>query len=85
MANVLITGASGFIGRALSADMTTRHRVLCFSRSDPELDLPWIRGQFGAFEDLRQLDDETIDAIIHLAAAKGGGSSENAHRSGFNR
>ena len=76
MANILITGASGTIGRALSADMTPRHRVLCFSRSDPELDLRWIRGQFGAFEDLRQLDDETIDAVIHLAAAKGGGSSE---------
>ncbi len=76
MANILITGASGFIGRALCADMATRHRVLCLSRHDPELDLPWIRGEFGSFEDLRQLDDEAIDAVIHLAAAKGRGSSE---------
>ena len=53
MSTVLITGASGFIGRALAPAMATHHQVLCMSRRDPGLGLPWIRGDFGAFEDLR--------------------------------
>jgi len=31
-----------------------------------------MRGEFGAFEDLRQLDDRKIDAVIHLGAVTGG-------------
>ena len=72
MSTVLITGASGFIGRALAKSMSTRHDVLCMSRKDPRLNLPWIRGDFGSFEDLRQLDDRPIDVVIHLAAVTGG-------------
>jgi len=49
MSTVLITGASGFIGRALAPAMATHHQVLCMSRRDPGLGLPWIRGDFGAF------------------------------------
>ena len=42
------------------------------SRHDPELNLPWIRGEFGSFEDLRQLDDRRIDVVVHLGAVTGG-------------
>lgn len=78
MSTILITGASGFIGRAQTAEMARRHRVICMSRKRPEVDLPasaemtWIRGEFGAFEDLRQLDRWEIDAVIHLGAVTGG-------------
>jgi UDP-glucose 4-epimerase len=72
MSTILITGARGFIGKALAAAMATRHRVLCMSRGNPRLDLPWIRGEFGSFEDLRQLDGESIDAVVHLGAVTGG-------------
>ena len=72
MSTVLITGASGFIGRALAPAMATHHQVLCMSRRDPGLGLPWIRGDFGAFEDLRQLDGYAIDGVVHLAAVTGG-------------
>lgn len=72
MSTVLITGASGFIGRALAPAIAAHHQVLCMSRRDPGLDLPWIRGDFGAFEDLRQLDGYAIDGVVHLAAVTGG-------------
>ena len=78
MSTVLITGASGFIGRALSASMAEDHRVICMSRKDPELDLPWVNGEFGSFEDLQQLNDEAIDVVIHLAAVTGGCSERDA-------
>ena len=78
MSTVLITGASGFIGRALSVSMAEDHRVICMSRKDPELDLPYVNGEFGSFEDLQQLNDEAIDVVIHLAAVTGGCSERDA-------
>ena len=72
MSAVLITGASGFIGRALVRAMAVRHDVVCMSRNDPGLDLPWIRGDFCSFEDLQRLDDNPIDVVIHLGAVTGG-------------
>jgi len=72
MNTVLVTGASGFIGQALATSMSAKHKVLCMSRRNPGLDLPWIRGNFGAFEDLRQLDDHSIDVVVHLGAVTGG-------------
>jgi len=74
MSSILITGASGFIGRALAQAMSARHDVVCMSRSKPEVDAPWVRGSFWAFEDLRQLDSRRIDAVVHLAAVTGGGT-----------
>jgi UDP-glucose 4-epimerase len=72
MSTILITGASGFIGKALAADMAGRHDVVCISRANPGLGLPWARGEFSNFEDLRQLDRYRFDAVVHLAAVTGG-------------
>lgn len=72
MSTVLITGASGFIGRALAEIMAERHEVICLSRKSPGADLSWIRGDFASFEDLRQLDRGSIDVAIHLGAVTGG-------------
>lgn len=72
MSTVLITGASGFIGRALATAMSARHEVLCLSRKNPDVGVPWIRGDFGSFEDLRQLDGHSVDVVVHLAAVTGG-------------
>ena len=71
MSTVLITGASGFIGRALANAMSVEHDVLCMSLKNPDLDLHWIQGDFGSCEDLRRLDDNSIDVVIHLAAVTG--------------
>lgn len=72
MSTVLISGTSGFIGRALAASIAARHEVLCMSRKNPGLDLPWLCADFGSFEDLRQLDEKQVDVVIHLAAVTGG-------------
>ena len=77
MSAVLITGASGFIGRALAAHLAERHDVVCMSRRDPELGLPWVRGEFSSFEDLARLDDRSIDAVVHLASVTGGCSERD--------
>jgi UDP-glucose 4-epimerase len=42
------------------------------SRKNPDLGLPYVRGEFSAFEDLRQLDRYVIDVVVHLAAVTGG-------------
>jgi UDP-glucose 4-epimerase len=56
--------------------LAERHTVICMSRGDPRAalggDLPWVRGFFGAFEDLRQLDETPLDGVVHLAAVTGG-------------
>ena len=72
MSTILVTGASGFIGKALAASLAEKHDVVCMSRRSPGLDLPYVRGNFGAFEDLRQLDAYDIDVVVHLAAVTGG-------------
>ncbi len=72
MSTILVTGASGFIGQALAPSLAERHEVICMSRRNPRLELPWVRGEFGAFEDLRTLDGYEIDAVVHLAAVTGG-------------
>jgi nucleoside-diphosphate-sugar epimerase len=70
---ILITGASGFIGKALAQSLTVRgHNVVCMSRRSPNLSLPFVQGDFAAFEDLHQLDAWQFDAIIHLGAVTGG-------------
>jgi nucleoside-diphosphate-sugar epimerase len=72
MSTILVTGASGFVGQALAPSLAERHDVICMSRSNPRLGLPWVRAYFGAFEDLRALDAREIDAVVHLAAVTGG-------------
>ena len=74
---MLITGASGFIGKALAASMAETHDVVCMSRRDPGLDLRWVRGEFGSFEDLARLDDESIETVVHLASVTGGCSERD--------
>jgi UDP-glucose 4-epimerase len=73
MSTILITGASGFIGTALAQAMSATHDIVCISRNKPEeVDAPFVRGKFHAFEDLQQLNAYDVQAVIHLAAVTGG-------------
>lgn len=72
MSTVLITGASGFIGKGLSRKLAENHQVICMSRKDPGLSLPWVKGTFASFEDLTQIDSYRIDVLVHLGAVTGG-------------
>jgi nucleoside-diphosphate-sugar epimerase len=48
MSTILITGASGFIGKALASSLADKHDAICMSRKDPGLGLPYIRGEISA-------------------------------------
>jgi nucleoside-diphosphate-sugar epimerase len=72
VSRILVTGVSGFIGKALASALAERHDVVCMSRSALELGLPFVQGDFASFEDLRQLDSWKMDAVVHLAAVTGG-------------
>jgi len=77
MSTILVTGASGFIGSALSQSLAENHNVVCMSRRRPELDVPYVAGACHSFEDLRKLDAYDIDVVVHLAAVTGGGSEHD--------
>ena len=73
MSIILITGASGFIGKALALSMSEKHEVVCLSRKNPGLsNVSFVRGSFAKQKDLKRLDTLNFDAVIHLAAVTGG-------------
>ena len=81
MATVLITGTSGFIGRALVQSMARTHDVVCLSREKTEVEgVTAIRGDFTSKNDLQELDAHTIDILVHLAAATGRHNEEECLR-----
>ena len=81
MATVLITGTSGFIGRALAARLHPRHEVLCLSRKvTPVEGVTAFTGDFADPGDLAQLDGCNVDVLVHLAAVTGGCSEEDGIR-----
>jgi nucleoside-diphosphate-sugar epimerase len=74
---ILITGASGFVGSRLAAKFSENSDVICFSRSKPEFDLPFVQGSFDNYEDLVKLDSYKITSVVHLAGVVGGCSEED--------
>jgi nucleoside-diphosphate-sugar epimerase len=71
LCNVAVTGASGFVGTALTASLAARgHPGTALSRSGAA-PLPAIKtAQFSGFGDARALRAafESIDVVVHLAA-----------------
>lgn len=66
--NILITGGTGFIGRALCASLLSDgHRLTVLSRQAPER----VQATCGAVQPIRTLSElersEPLDAVIHLA------------------
>ena len=72
MSRILLTGASGLIGGALVKALAGTHEVVCIGRRQPGADVPFVRGLFTSFEDLRGLDTYDFDVLVHLAAVTGG-------------
>lgn len=75
---ILITGASGFVGRKLTESLMGVKNVIGLSRTQPNLEVPYVKADFHSFEDLRKLDSYSIDTVVHLAAVLGGCSEEQA-------
>ena len=70
---VLVTGASGFVGREIVAELLReKHEVFCLvsPKSKKDKDLPnFFQADISEVEDLNELEKsfENIDAIIHSA------------------
>ena len=78
MSAILVTGASGFLGRALAAALAARHEVLAIGRKDPEVKgITWVRGDFTSPGGLDPLGSRKVDAVVHLAAVTGGCSERD--------
>lgn len=75
---VLVTGASGFIGRALVSELAPRHEVVALARGRPELGVTTVRGDFQQYEDLLRLDEHRFDGAVHLGAVTGGAPEHTA-------
>lgn len=67
---VLITGASGLIGRRLVQRLAPVHEVVVLARRDPQAELPdgvtWVRQDLVEPLDLERLPAR-LDGIVHLA------------------
>jgi UDP-glucose 4-epimerase len=73
MSRVLITGASGFIGRNLAEAMALNHEVVAMSRRPTDVNgVASVCGDFASPDGLRLLDRYGADVVIHLAAVTGG-------------
>lgn len=68
MARVLVTGATGLIGRRLVPRLAEGHDVLTLSRGEYRGPGTTVRGDFARAADLRALDEHHIDVAVHLAA-----------------
>ncbi len=82
----VVTGASGLIGRAVSAALGASRPVLALSRRDPELGgapgVTVVRGDFARLEQGQPLGppDLAVHTVVHLAAVTGGCSEDDALR-----
>ena len=77
MSIILVTGASGHIGKKVIVSLKEKHDVIAMSRKDPEIHgVEFVKGNFACEEDLKKLDDFNIEIVIHLAAVTGGASEK---------
>jgi len=80
MSAILVTGASGFIGSALTRALAEAgYSVVAMSRSKAKAPAgaEAVRGDFQREEDLARLDGLDIAAVVHLAAVTGGCSERD--------
>lgn len=75
--HILITGASGFVGRSLAARLREQHDVVGFDIRPPVPRMSSVIGRLEAPEDVAQLDQYTFDAVVHLAGVTGGCSERD--------
>lgn len=73
MHTVLVTGATGFVGRAVVQSLIDRGKaVTALGRTQPETALPFIQADLTDADGLHQaLDGHAFDCVLHLASLPG--------------
>jgi len=66
---ILLTGATGFVGRHLLPLLAERHEVIALGRTRPDADVAWVERDLAAPWDEAGLPDR-VDAVIHLAQSE---------------
>ncbi len=66
---ILLTGATGFIGRHLAAELTQRHELVAVGRGRPEMRAEWIEQDLALPLNLAALP-QRLDAVVHLAQSR---------------
>jgi D-erythronate 2-dehydrogenase len=77
---VVVTGAAGFVGRALVAALARDHEVIALDRNCKELEGPGIQaveGDFGHPKVLARAFSRGCDAVAHLATIPGGAAEQD--------
>ncbi|MGV8151632.1 MAG: NAD-dependent epimerase/dehydratase family protein [Candidatus Nanoarchaeia archaeon] len=86
--NILVTGATGFIGKHLVKELSKKHRVTCFARKDSsQKDIDFLKdcnakivyGDLFSLKDLKKAMKKN-DAVFHLA---GGGYVSTTFKKGY--
>jgi nucleoside-diphosphate-sugar epimerase len=67
---VLLTGATGFIGRNLLAQLANNHEVIAVTRYPSDLGVEQVVADLAESDFYRSLPDG-VDAIVHLAQSRG--------------
>jgi UDP-glucose 4-epimerase len=66
---ILLTGATGFIGRRLAAELSRRHELVAVGRGRRETQVEWIEQDLALPLNLAALP-QRLDAVIHLAQSR---------------
>jgi UDP-glucose 4-epimerase len=66
---ILLTGATGFIGRRLAAELSRRHEVVAVGRERPEMPVEWIEQDLARPMNRGALP-QRLDAVVHLAQSR---------------
>jgi nucleoside-diphosphate-sugar epimerase len=77
---ILITGASGFVGRALIAALREAHDIVAFDSASNPFSDETIRYIQGDLENPALLDKalrDPLDALVHLATVPGGAAEQD--------
>lgn len=66
---ILLTGATGFIGRHLAAELAPRHELVGLGRARPDAPVDWVEQDLARPVDNAALPAR-IDAVLHLAQSR---------------
>ena len=77
---ILITGANGFVGRALVARLAPDHDIVAVDQEGKDGPYEFVRGDLCDPDVMDRAVGSGVDALIHLATVPGGAAEEDPER-----